>query len=226
MNKKDYYYKIYRKYKESGLISLLDKWYKFIFLNDEYGFNLNTKPLERKIYNLIAPFVDNKGSFIGFHNPNFTYWNRIHREYSNEKQRYKTCRKFIENMFNRNDYKYFFTFTIDNKHIDKYCNNVPLFVNYVKEYFKHKFTNYNSYVFNIDYGSFNGRLHIHCLLSSDLERLDFKKLQSLYKLGNLDIVRTYNNEFTALTKYINKFTFHSFKNTTLCKCVYSRKKRN
>lgn len=212
MNKKDYYYKLYRKYKENGTITIFDKWQKYSFLNDEYGFNINCNCLMKWCFDLAC----------GGSN---ALWIRVRKEYFNEKQRYKCCRKFIQKMFDSNDYKFFFTFTLDNKHIKDYQDNPSEFISYVKYFLQRRFTDWNAFVFNIDYGSFNGRLHIHCLLSSNFERLDFKRLQKLYKLGNLNIVKTYNTEFSAITKYINKFTFHSFKNTTLCKCVYSRKKR-
>lgn len=225
MNKKDYYYKIYRKYKENGTFSFVDKIFKMKYLNDEFGFDIDYRPLFKYCDDFTFFILKDMNSLIkGKYNCVNKYYERIYKEFNNEKNRFFRCQKFIKDMFNRNDYKYFITFTLDNKHLLKYVNDIALFKRVVKRYLN-SFIDFNYYVFNIDYGSFNGRLHIHCLMSCDYDRLDFKFLQNHYKLGNLDIVRCYNNDASKLSRYILKFVFHAFKNTTLCKCVYGRSRK-
>lgn len=76
----------------------------------------------------------------------------------------------------------------------------------------------NEFVANIDFGKENGREHYHALIMTD-KRIKYTD----WKCGNCDGQRVYNNNTTAMAKYISKLTNHAIKETTKqCRIIYSR----
>ena len=64
-----------------------------------------------------------------------------------------------------------------------------------------------SYIGNVDYGETKDRLHYHALVQ--LDRID----PYGWKYGNLDFIKVYNKNNTAMAKYICKLTNHAIKET-------------
>lgn len=76
----------------------------------------------------------------------------------------------------------------------------------------------NDFVANIDFGKENGREHYHALVMTE-KRIKYTD----WKGGNCDGQRVYNNNTTAIAKYISKLTNHAIKETTKqCRIIYSR----
>lgn len=73
------------------------------------------------------------------------------------------------------------------------------------------------YIANIDYGKENEREHYHSIAQTNW--LDMEE----YELGFVYVERIYNKDSSALSKYINKLTNHSLKETTgTDRLIYSR----
>lgn len=88
-----------------------------------------------------------------------------------------------------------------------------------RQYVRRFLSNYsNEFVANIDFGKTNGREHYHALIMTD-KRIKYTD----WKGGNCDGKRVYNNNTTAIAKYISKLTNHAIKETTKqCRIIYSR----
>lgn len=227
--KKLHKFKLYIELKRNGKICLYNKFRKFSYYLDN-GFELN-----RDIYINLSELINDlledncfngnqlksnfrlSNSFEDFKRLKAYY---INQEIHNEYVRFERCRKRIENMFLDSKNLFFLTFTLSNKYYDRYYNNQDNFMRYIKDFLKN--LNCIDWCFNLDFGSKNDRLHAHCIISHKQSSFDLHKLQSMYKIGNLDIAKTYNDNSYALEKYITKFTNHSFKDTTLCRVTYSR----
>lgn len=203
---------IYYHHKLNDDFLFLKKYYYYRFLELEYNLEFNLKSYEDKWCNRWLY-------------PNSKIDRIILKEFHNERQRLYRCQKRLSSMFRDSDYMWFLTFTIDNKHIDKYQNNPRLLVSYISQFFKDYRDLFLEYVFNIDYGSINGRIHVHCVCSTLYEHLDYLVINSYYKLGNLDFIRCYNDKSEIISKYITKLSYHAFKNTAYLQCHYSRKRK-
>ena len=87
-----------------------------------------------------------------------------------------------------------------------------------RQYVRRFLSKYGDFVANIDYGEENGREHYHAVLRTD-KRVDYTDWQG----GNCDGKKIYNENDTALAKYICKLTNHAIKTTTKqCRILYSR----
>ena len=76
------------------------------------------------------------------------------------------------------------------------------------------------YVANIDYGELNEREHYHAIIQSNF--IDC----SLYKYGiiNVERVRKNGSSTDKISHYINKLSYHAFKDSTgQCRLIYSKK---
>lgn len=207
MNKKKFFkYKLYNCCKNNGLVCMIEKQSKFYF--DFSCKNIIVDEFYINEFNCYFDYISSKLLKV------------LQREYNNEVRRFLHCRKRIESMFLNADNLYFLTFTISSKYYDNYVNDYGNFERYIKNALNN--LPFKDWVFNLDFGKQNDRLHAHAIVSSDLSFLDFDKIRNIYKIGNIDVLRSYNDNFIAIEKYLMKFTNHSFKNTTLCRCHYKR----
>lgn len=209
MNKKKIErFKLYNMFKNNGKVCILNK-YNSLGYNVSYG-NLHIDRLYLQIY---SDFVDSLFS-------NEKVKRYIDKEMHNEYCRFERCKKRLDKMFCKSDNLFFLTFTISNKYYDNYVNNYSNFERYIKNTLNG--INCVDWCFNLDFGKIRDRLHAHAVVSSNELLIDLKLLRSLYKIGNVDVLKTYSDNSYAIEKYLTKFTNHSFKNTTLCRVHYKR----
>lgn len=123
--------------------------------------------------------------------------NEYHKKYDAVKKRIKRYNKCIEYLVNQYKYCYFITLTFSDEYIE-YSD-----YNHVKKYLKDNLSHYK-YLFNVDYGSLNDRIHYHGLVFSN-DNINFKWD---YGFVNFQYVSKYSN---AIIKYISKFSYHAFK---------------
>ena len=132
--------------------------------------------------------------------------------YKNNRKKFSRALKRVKLILNNYKYCYFLTLTFDNDHISD-------FKKYFNTFKKYNLPNY-CYIGNIDYGSINERVHYHMLLGSSIS---LTKDILNWKYGFIDI-KPCNKNSKALTSYILKLTYHSFKNSP--KLIYSRLNKN
>lgn len=202
-------FKLYNICKHNGKVCLLKKYQKFAYL---YGY---------KDYSFIFfTYLQNYSDFIDELFSNTKVREIIEKELHNEYVRFNRCKKRLDKMFLNSVNLFFITFTISNKYYDNYVNNYSNFERYIKNALNG--INTNDWCFNLDFGKQRDRLHAHAVVSSDDDLIDITKLRNLYKIGNVDVMKTYSDNSYALEKYLTKFTNHSFKETTLCRVHYKR----
>lgn len=118
------------------------------------------------------------------------------------------------------EHSYFITFTIAPKY---YGYQLDTYIKKAKE----ALGTASDYVANEDYGTDNGRYHIHAIASYN-EQYDYTSsnhhCQSVWKYGAIrfEVVHTPNHE--AIGNYINKLSQHATKDTAH-RIIYSRKRR-
>ena len=101
---------------------------------------------------------------------------------------------------------WFATYTINDNNMNK--DHVRKLKELLKE---------NKYIINSDYGDKNNRLHYHAIIESEEEPKNWE-----YGFCKFLKIENYNTQ--ALSKYLNKLTNHSIKETTK-KIIYSRMKK-
>ena len=202
-------FKLYNFCKHNGKVCLLNKYNKLSF---QVGYN--------ESLHLSNIYLQNYKEFVDslFYNANVR--ELIEKEMHNEVVRFNRCKKRLDKMFLNSENLFFITFTISNKYYDNYVNNYANFERYIKNALNG--INTKDWCFNLDFGKQRDRLHAHAVVSSDDELIDISLLRKLYKIGNVDVMKTYSDNSYALEKYLTKFTNHSFKQTTLCRVHYKR----
>lgn len=148
---------------------------------------------------------------------------KTYEELLNEFRPFKMDLKEIEKIYNRNSKKfsralkrinyimknynnvYFCTFTFNDESIKDYKKNITKF--------KKKLSKF-CYIGNIDYGTQNDRVHYHFVIGTPEE---IRELPWNYGFYN---IKKCNNNSKALSNYIIKLSYHSFKETN--KLIYSR----
>ena len=104
---------------------------------------------------------------------------------------------------------WFCTFTFNNDYINKFERTKR---DLIKKYLNtHDF----KYILNIDYGKNTQRQHFHCILATDIDFDVNQFFQSSYPCHSLSIqCKKGLDDFTRLTKYIDKLVNHCIKATT------------
>lgn len=134
-----------------------------------------------------------------------------------EVRRMKRLRKRLRFLLEK-DYCYFITFTIKDNYIN---NSINTFLQKLRKKVLKNFT----YVFNVDYGAKNGRLHFHCVLglSKKLTSLDYKNINKLWGYGAVDYKPILIKKDSNIQKYLTKQQLHMTKETA-GKIYFSRLK--
>lgn len=101
---------------------------------------------------------------------------------------------------------YFITFTIAP---DQYDKKLETYVRKIKQILK---DTSQYYIFNIDYGSKNERLHFHALAHFK-NKLDYTYFNSLWKYGLIYSEYIKRPDVGSLRRYISKITNHTVKGT-------------
>lgn len=210
--KKLHRFKLYQQLKNNGKVCLLNKYHNYAFLIVEGRLFINA--------DLVQNYKSIINDLISYDNNSKGYY--INREIKNEYERFERCKNRIDNMFIDSKNLFFLTFTISNKYYDDMYENQENFQRKIKKFLND--LNCIDWCFNLDFGSNNGRLHAHAIISHNNSTFDLQDLQKKWKIGNIDVAKTYNDNSYALEKYLSKFTNHSFKNTTMCRVQYSRNK--
>lgn len=132
--------------------------------------------------------------------------------YKNNCKKFSRALKRINYIMDNFNYVYFCTFTFSDDYILKYDKCFKYFKNhYLKDF---------CYLGNIDFGSINDRVHYHCVIGSDYKvNKDILK----WKYGFYDL-KLCNKNSKAISKYIVKLSYHSFKKCH--KLIYSRINKN
>lgn len=112
-------------------------------------------------------------------------------------------------LLTRCDYIWFCTFTFSNEYINKSDRTKR---DLIKDVIKtHDF----KYMLNIDYGKKTEREHYHCIIGTDINFDVNQFFQSHYPCHCLAIpCKKGREDFSRLSKYINKLTNHCIKATT------------
>lgn len=105
---------------------------------------------------------------------------------------------------------YWFTLTFTDEYLE-ICS-IETLTRYAKEWSRKYLS---IYLGNQDYGSLNGRFHIHVL---GVPKIKFVRS---WIYGNMDFVKTYNQHFKKIRNYIIKFNRHANKDTA-CKIFRSK----
>ncbi len=112
-------------------------------------------------------------------------------------------------LLSRCDHIWFCTFTFSDKYINKTDRTKRDLIKSVIN--THDF----KYMLNIDYGKKTEREHYHCVLGTDINFNVNQYFQSHYPCHCLAIqCKKGRDDFTRLSKYINKLTNHCIKATT------------
>lgn len=127
--------------------------------------------------------------------------NHIKAEVARKKRLRKRLRFLL-----KKEYCYFLTFTIKDKYINNALNT------FIRKLKKEVLKNY-LYVFNVDYGEKNDRLHFHCVigLSKKLNSLDYKAFTKLWGYGAVNFLLIQNKKESNIQKYLTKQQLHMTK---------------
>lgn len=138
--------------------------------------------------------------------------------FKNNQYQFKTrLYKRYENMIKEHKHNYFSTITLNDEYINISENT---FIRYVKEYLNEQ-DQVKDYLCNVDYGTENERMHIHCVLSSDT-KLDYKGTIERWGRGAIHHKPVvYRNKY-QIPRYILKLGNHTTKTTA---ATVFRKKR-
>lgn len=118
-------------------------------------------------------------------------------------------KKRLVYLLSRCDYVWFCTFTFDNHYINKTDRTKRDLIKSVIN--THDF----KYMLNIDYGKKTEREHYHCVLGTDINFNVNQYFQAHYPCHCLAIqCKKGREDFSRLSKYINKLTNHCIKATT------------
>lgn len=114
--------------------------------------------------------------------------------------------KRIENMFNHYNYNYFATLTLNE---DNISIKEKTLIRYGKE-FLNNYIDVKDFVCNVDYGEDNNRMHLHCMLSSDV-KINYSLMIKEWGRGAIkNKVITKKNKY-KIGRYITKIGNHAAK---------------
>lgn len=118
-------------------------------------------------------------------------------------------KKRLVYLLSRYDYIWFCTFTFSDKYINKTDRTKRDLIKSVIN--THDF----KYILNIDYGKKTEREHYHCIIATNINFNVNQYFQTNYPCHCLAIqCKKGREDFTRLSKYINKLTNHCIKATT------------
>lgn len=123
---------------------------------------------------------------------------------------YKKYNRIRNRIYNMDlDNIWFCTWTINDNNLDK---------NHRRK-LKELYSGLN-YVINVDYGAKNGRKHYHGIL-------ECFNIPISWDYGFCKFIKIHFNDVDSISKYINKFTNHALKDTTISeeRILYSRLKK-
>lgn len=144
---------------------------------------------------------------------------QVFKAMSNRKDQRKRLKRRIKGMVEAYTATYvkFITFTMDDEHLNRI--SVTTFKRRVSEFLN---THAKEYVYNVDYGTLNERLHIHAIVGF-VSKPDYKALASAWTYGALNFksFRDTKNSATRIATYMNKLSNHSTK-WTATDLTYSR----
>ena len=128
--------------------------------------------------------------------------------YNSRRQRIRRTRKILNYLLQQDCL--FVTLTFNDKTLSS--TNASTRRRYIKSYLDSLGVDY---IANKDFGNKNGREHYHCVIQTNF-------LQHYnYSLGNIDF-RLCNNNSLVLSKYLQKLTLHSLKDTTCGRALTSK----
>ena len=133
---------------------------------------------------------------------------------------YKRLVRLKKRIANLLEYKhpYFITFTLNERSLGR---NLGTYKRKITSTLEH--VEVIDFVYNIDYGKTNERLHFHAIASFN-EPLDYTQLYQIWKYGAINIKPIIIKDSEALKRYITKQTEHAVKKTA-GKIFYKRNVR-
>lgn len=158
----------------------------------------------------------NKHRFYNFtqgvvESPNLEY-ERILKSRYNKVSRIK---KHLIYLLSHKKYNYFLTFTFDDYYINK-CDRTK------RDLIKNVLSKIDDslYILNIDYGKKNEREHFHCIFGTDNNSDINVFLKKEYPCFSSCIpIRNTSDDIKRLSKYVNKLSNHTCKDTTFNKRI-------
>lgn len=151
------------------------------------------------------------------HDKYISFINEIPFEINKEFEKVLTARyqkvgrikKRLVYLLSRCDYVWFCTFTFDNYYINKSDRTKRDLIKSIIKTHDFKF------ILNIDYGKTTEREHYHCIIGSNINFDVNQYMQENYPCYCLAIqCKKGREDFSRLSKYINKLTNHCIKATT------------
>ena len=120
-------------------------------------------------------------------------------------------------LLTRYDFIYFVTFTFDDKLI-KRCDRTK------RDLIKSSLLSFDDdvkFILNVDYGKKNEREHYHCILATNNSSRLSVHLKNTYPcFTKTELCHKKSADLKKLSKYINKLTNHSLKDTTKNKRIF------
>jgi hypothetical protein len=116
--------------------------------------------------------------------------------------------KRIDNMLMNHQYNYFATLTLNDNNINI---KEKTLIRYSKM-FLNDYSEIKDFVCNIDYGSNNNRMHVHCIISSN-NKINYSKMISKWKRGAIKNKLIIKKNKYKIGRYITKIGNHAVKSS-------------
>lgn len=125
-------------------------------------------------------------------------------------------KKHLLYMIVHRKYLYFCTFTFSDTYINRSSRSK-------RDLIKHSINTFDDdvlFILNIDYGKVNEREHFHAIIGTNNSNSFRKHLKNTYPFfTSCDSINTSSDDIKRLTKYINKLSNHTTKDTTYNKRI-------
>lgn len=124
-------------------------------------------------------------------------------------------KKRVRHLFIYYDYVYFLTFTFDDKHLH-YSDRAK------RDKIKNVLSPLGEYILNVDFGKLNEREHYHVILGSPVvfNMVKYRLQDYNYGFFHIEQVRSDCKSLSKLSKYINKLSNHTTKDSAYSNRVY------
>lgn len=142
----------------------------------------------------------------------------LNQLFDSRRQKCLRLKKRIKTMVTYCKYVYFLTLTWSDDVLNRTSYSTRR--TYVQRFLSS--LDYADYYANVDFGSLNEREHYHCIIA--LNSSDMPKWN--YGFYFYELVRIDKKSFSRLASYVNKLTYHAFKDTTINARAICPKKTN
>lgn len=132
-------------------------------------------------------------------------WHHASGEYQKLKMKRYRTNKRIKTIFDYNERVYFVTLTFSDEFLEK-CS-IKTLLRYSREFLQ---SHCNDYFANGDFGSRNGRFHVHAVCGDPHELETWK-----YGIVNFKLANSESKDKLRLARYVAKLSNHSLKDSAI-----------